>query len=145
MLSIGNKMKKLTLLCIAAITCLSLSACGSQTTKKSDSSSKSSSSKVVKKHKKSNKQYKFVNSNSSSSQEVRSQSASTPISQANQSNNQTQSSNNGEQVYTAHPSQGGTIYQTNGNAGSFQGDPDTIANTQNKMEQAAERIANGQQ
>lgn len=138
-------MKKLTLLCIAAITCLSLSACGSQTTKKSDSSSKSSSSKVVKKHKKSNKQYKFVNSNSSSSQEVRSQSASTPISQANQSNNQTQSSNNGEQVYTAHPSQGGTIYQTNGNAGSFQGDPDTIANTQNKMEQAAERIANGQQ
>lgn len=41
-------MKKLTLLCIAAITCLSLSACGSQTTKKSDSSSKSSSSKVVK-------------------------------------------------------------------------------------------------
>lgn len=138
-------MKKLTLLCIAAITCLSLSACGSQTTKKSDSSSKSSSSKVVKKHKKSNKQYKFVNSNSSSSQEVRSQSASTPISQANQSNNQTQSSNNGEQVYTVHTSQGGTIYQTNGNAGSFQGDPDTIANTQNKMEQAAERIANGQQ
>lgn len=44
-------MKKLTLLCIAAITCLSLSACGNQTTKKSDSSSKSSSSKVVKKHK----------------------------------------------------------------------------------------------
>lgn len=138
-------MKRLTLLCIVAIACLSLSACGSQTTKKSDSSSKSSSSKVVKKHKKSNKQYKFVNSNSSSSQEVRSQSASTPIAQANQSNNQTQSSNNGEQVYTAHPSQGGTIYQTNGNAGSFQGDPDTIANTQNKMEQAAERIANGQQ
>ena len=138
-------MKKLTLLCIAAITCLSLSACGNQSSKKTNSSSKSSSSKIFKKHKKSNKEYKSVNSNSSSSQELRSQSASTPIAQANQSNNQTQSSNNGEQVYTAHPSQGGTIYQTNGNAGSFQGDPDTIANTQNKMEQAAERIANGQQ
>ena len=89
-------MEKLTLLCIAAITCLSLSACGKQTIKKSNSSSKSSSSKVVKKHKKSNKQYKYVNSNSSSSQEVRSQSASTPIEQANQSNaqNSYQSSNN---------------------------------------------------
>lgn len=31
------------------------------------------------------------------------------------------------------------------NAGSFQGDPDTIAETQIKMEQAAQRIQNGQQ
>ena len=79
-------MKKLTLLCIAAITCLSLSACGSQTTKKSDSSSKSSSSKIVKKHRKSNKQYKSVNSSSSSSQQTQVQSSATPVKQANQSN-----------------------------------------------------------
>ena len=138
-------MKRLTLLCIAAITCLSLSACGSQTTKKSSSSSKSSSSKVAKHHKKQNK----TKSESSSLSQQQSQSYVEGQEQTQQSNTnqvqQGQSSSNGEQVYTAHPSQGGTIYQTNGNAGSFQGDPDTIANTQNKMEQAAERIANGQQ
>ena len=65
--------------------------------------------------------------------------------QTAQSNDQGSQNQNGEQVYTAHPSQGGTIYQTNGNAGSFQGDPDTIANTQRLMEQSAQRIANGQQ
>lgn len=81
-------MKKITLLCITAITCLSLSACGKQATKKSDSSSKSSSSKVVKKHKKSNKQYKSVNSSSSSSQQTQVQSSATPVKQANQSNAQ---------------------------------------------------------
>lgn len=81
-------MKKITLLCITAITCLSLSACGKQTTKKSDSSSKSSSSKVVKKHKKSNKQYKSVNLSSSSSQQTQVQSSATPVKQANQSNAQ---------------------------------------------------------
>lgn len=81
-------MKKITLLCITAITCLSLSACGNQTTKKSASSSKSSSSKVVKKHKKSNKEYKSVNSSSVSSQQTQAQSSATPVKQPNQSNAQ---------------------------------------------------------
>ena len=93
-------MKKLTLLCIAAITCLSLSACGSQTTKKSDSSSKSSSSKVVKKHKKQNK--KKQSSSSSASSNSNSQNNNQTNNQTNASTQQaTQSSNSQKGVNNA--------------------------------------------
>lgn len=70
-------MKKITLLCIAVITCLSLSACGKQTTKKSNSSSKSSSSKIVKKYKgqEKKKQTQKENTQSSSSASSVSQSS----------------------------------------------------------------------
>lgn len=71
-------MKKLTLLCIAAITCLSLAACGKQTTKKSHSSSKSSS-KVVKKHKDQEKKKQVQKENTQSS------SSASSVSQSSQS------------------------------------------------------------
>lgn len=47
----------------------------------------------------------------------------------------------GEKVYVAHPSQGGTIYQTGNDTGSFEGDPDVIAQTQQMQESIAK--ANG--
>lgn len=98
---------------------------------------------MKKHHKQSSSQKKSSSSSESvaSSQQAQGQ----PQNNAQVSQATTGYSSNNEEVYTAHPSQGGTIYQTNGNAGSFQGDPDTIAATQIKMQQAADRIANGQQ
>ena len=52
------------------------------------------------------------------------------VSQAASPTPQTNSSSSADGVVTAHPSQGGTIYQTGGDSNSFQGDPDTIATTQ---------------
>lgn len=158
-------MKKIGLFCITILAGLSLAGCNNLASQSHKAASSSSSTKVVKHHKdhkKANKaSHKNKQSLSSSSQatannNATSQQGNNGNQQATaQSNNNSQqqrqpqseptNQGNGEQVYTAHPSQGGTIYQTNGNAGSFQGDPDTIAETQIKMEQAAQRIQNGQQ
>lgn len=88
----------------------------------------------------------------SGSEEVNNTSSSQAISSNNNniqsSNNQnidnSQNNSNGEKVYTARTSSGHIIYQTN-NAGHFEGDPDTIEQTHDLMEQAAQRIQNGQQ
>ena len=158
-------MKKIGLACVAILAGLSLAGCNNLASQshKTASSSSASSTKVVKHHK-SHKNKQTSSSSNGSSQAVTSSASNQQSSNAQQetvqsnnggnSNNSGQqqaqpqsgqSDNSGEQVYTAHPSQGGTIYQTNGDAGSFQGDPDTIAETQIKMEQAAQRIENGQQ
>ena len=93
-------MKKLTLLCIAAITCLSLSACGNQSSKKTNSSSKSSSRKIVQHHKKQNK--KKQNSSSSTSSNSNSQNNNQTNNQTNASTQQaTQSSNSQKGVNNA--------------------------------------------
>lgn len=55
-------MKKIGLICVTTLACLSLAACGNQSTKKASSSSKTSS-KVVKKHKKHNKNKQSESSN----------------------------------------------------------------------------------
>ena len=158
-------MKKIGLACVTILAGLSLAGCNNLASQSHKTASSSSSTKVVKhhkNHKQANKaSHKNKQSSSSSSQATANNNATSQ--QGNNGNQQAtaQSNNNGqqqrqpqseptnqgngEQVYTAHPSQGGTIYQTNGNAGSFQGDPDTIAETQIKMEQAAQRIQNGQQ
>ena len=76
---------------------MSLTACGSQSTKKASSSSKTSSSKVVKHHKKANKHSeKKQESVSSSSSSVASSSNQQTTKQQPQANNSQQaSSNNG--------------------------------------------------
>lgn len=51
----GITLKKIGLICATALLGMSLTACGSQSTKKASSSSKTSSSKVVKHQKKANK------------------------------------------------------------------------------------------
>ena len=56
-------MKKIGLICVTTLACLSLAACGNQSTKKASSSSKVSSSKVVKSHKKQNKKKQLESSN----------------------------------------------------------------------------------
>lgn len=78
-------MKRLTLLCIVAIACLSLSACSSNS--KSSSSKASSSSKVIKKHHKNhNKKQKKANPSSNSSSQAR-QNNNQQSQQSGQSNN----------------------------------------------------------
>lgn len=94
-------MKKLTLLCITAITCLSLAACGNQSsTKKANSSSKSSSSKVVKHHKKQNKKKQSSSSSASSNSENNVSNSNVKDNnqsqQTGQSNVTQQSANNGQ-------------------------------------------------
>ena len=162
-------MKKVGLFCVTVLAGLSLAGCNNLASQSYKATGSSSSTKVVKhhkNHKKANRaSHKEKQSLSSSSQATNNSNNATSQQGSNggqqataQSNNggndgqqqaqpqsESTSQGNGEQVYTAHPSQGGTIYQTNGNAGSFQGDPDAIAETQIKMEQAAQRIQNGQQ
>lgn len=53
--------------------------------------------------------------------------------QAPVSDDQVSDSNDDDQVDTAQPSQGGTIYQTNNDGDGFKGDPDAIADTQQRM------------
>lgn len=53
--------------------------------------------------------------------------------QAPVSGDQASGSDDADQIDTAQPSQGGTIYQTNNDNGGFKGDPDVIADTQQKM------------
>lgn len=53
--------------------------------------------------------------------------------QAPASDDQASKSNDDDQVDTAQPSQGGTIYQTNNDGDGFKGDPDAIADTQQRM------------
>lgn len=146
MLNTGDSMKKIGLLCITALLGMSLAACGnSGSTKKSASSSSHSTSKVVKHHKHSGSQKKSSSNSESAASNQQAQTQSQSQNNVQTSQAAPNAGANNEEVYTAHPSQGGTIYQTNGNAGSFQGDPDTIAATQIKMQQAADRIANSQQ
>lgn len=94
-------MKKIGLICVTTIACLSLAACGNQSsTKKANSSSKSSSSKVVKHHKKQNK--KKQSSSSSTSSNSNSQKDNQPNNQTNASTQQaTQSSNSQKGVNNA--------------------------------------------
>lgn len=49
------------------------------------------------------------------------------------SDDQVSDSNDDDQVDTAQPSQGGTIYQTNNDGDGFKGDPDAVADTQQRM------------
>ena len=90
-------MKKIGLICATALLGMSLTACGSQSTKKASSSSKTSSSKVVKHHKKANKHSgKKQESVSSSSSSVANSSNQQTTKQQPQANNSQQaSSNNG--------------------------------------------------
>ena len=94
-------MKKIGLICVTTIACLSLAACGNQSsTKKANSSSKTSSSKVVKHHKKQNK--KKQSSSSSASSNSNSQKDNQPNNQTNASTQQaTQSSNSQKGVNNA--------------------------------------------
>lgn len=91
-------MKKIGLICATALLGMSLTACGSQSTKKASSSSKTSSSKVVKHHKKANKhsEKKQESVSSSSSSVANSSNQQTTKQQQPQANNSQQaSSNNG--------------------------------------------------
>lgn len=93
----GITLKKISLICATALIGMSLTACGSQSTKKASSSSKTSSSKVVKHHKKANKHSeKKQESVSSSSSSVANSSDQQTTKQQSQANNSQQaSSNNG--------------------------------------------------
>lgn len=53
--------------------------------------------------------------------------------QAPVSDDQASDSDDTDQIDTAQPSQGGTIYQTNNDGDGFKGDPDAIADTQQRM------------
>lgn len=53
--------------------------------------------------------------------------------QAQASDDQASEANNDDQIDTAQPSQGGTIYQTDNDGDGFKGDPDAIADTQERM------------
>lgn len=53
--------------------------------------------------------------------------------QAPVSDDQAPESDDDDQVDTAQPSQGGTIYQTDNDGDGFKGDPDAIADTQQRM------------
>lgn len=90
-------MKKIGLICATALIGMSLTACGSQSTKKASSSSKTSSSKVVKHHKKANKhsEKKQESVSSSSSSVANSSNQQTTKQQPQANNSQQASSNNG--------------------------------------------------
>ena len=90
-------MKKIGLICATALLGMSLTACGSQSTKKATSSSKASSSKVVKHHKKANKhsEKKQESVSSSSSSVANSSNQQTTKQQPQANNSQQASSNNG--------------------------------------------------
>lgn len=94
-------MKKIGLICVTTLACLSLAACGNQSSsKKASSSSKASSSKVVKHHKNQNK--KKQSSSSSASSNSNSQKDNQPNNQTNASTQQaTQSSNSQKGVNNA--------------------------------------------
>lgn len=53
--------------------------------------------------------------------------------QAPVSGDQASEANGDDQIDTAQPSQGGTIYQTNNDGEGFKGDPDVVADTQQRM------------
>lgn len=90
-------MKKIGLICATALLGMSLTACGSQSTKKASSSSKTSSSKVVKHQKKANKhsEKKQESASSSSSSVANSSNQQTTKQQPQANNSQQASSNNG--------------------------------------------------
>lgn len=79
-------MKKIGLICATALLGMSLTACGSQSTKKATSSSKTSSSKVVKHQKKANKH----------SEKKQESASSNSSSVASSSSQQSQSNGNGQ-------------------------------------------------
>ena len=79
-------MKKIGLICATVLLGMSLTACGSQSTKKTSSSSKASSSKVVKHHKKDNKH----------SEKKQESASSNSSSVASSSSQQSQSTGNGQ-------------------------------------------------
>lgn len=82
----GITLKKISLICATALIGMSLTACGSQSTKKASSSSKTSSSKVVKHHKKANKH----------SEKKQESASSNSSSVASSSSQQSQSNGNGQ-------------------------------------------------
>lgn len=90
-------MKKIGLICATALLGMSLTACGSQSTKQASSSSKASSSKVVKHHKKANRhsEKKQESASSSSSSVANSSNQQTTKQQSQANNSQQASSNNG--------------------------------------------------
>lgn len=92
-------MKKISLLCAIALAGLSLTACGSNSSKKASSSSKASSSKVVKHHKKAKRSKKVNKSkHASSSSAVSASSQQNQQQQAQASNGQQQASQNNGQL-----------------------------------------------
>ncbi len=91
-------MKKISLICAVALAGLSLTACGSNSSKKASSSSKASSSKVVKHHKKAKRSKKVNKSkHASSSSAVSASSQQNQQQQTQASNGQQQASQNNEQ------------------------------------------------
>lgn len=82
-------MKKISLICVVALAGLSLTACGSNSTKKASSSSKTTSSKVVKHHSKRDK-----HSSSSSVSSDNQQAANSSITQQSSASQQVQGSAN---------------------------------------------------
>lgn len=91
-------MKKFSLLCITALTCMSLAACGSSSSHKSSASSHSSS-KVVKKHHKKQNKKKQSSSSSTSSNTNNTQNAQQT---KQQGNTQVSQQNNGTRVNNAN-------------------------------------------
>ena len=137
-------MKKIGLICATALVCVSLTACGSQSTKAKNSSSEISSLKKEnsqlkhKHHKKQNKKKQSSSSSASSNSNSGNQQAnSTQQSNANkqvQNNNAQQSNNNAQdqrpsdvpanfKEYTSYTTDGHKMTQWN-DAGSYCGDPD---------------------
>lgn len=97
-------MKKISLICAVALAGLSLTACGSNSSKKASSSSKVSSSKVVKHHKKAKHSKKKVNKSkhASSSSAVSASSQQNQQQQTQASNGQQQASQNNGQLPPAN-------------------------------------------
>ena len=92
-------MKKISLICAIALAGLSLTACGSNSSKKASSSSKASSSKVVKHHKKAKRSKKVNKSKHSNS--------SSAVSASSQQNQQQQTqTSNGQQQASQNNGQG---------------------------------------
>lgn len=126
-------MKKIGLICIATLTCLSLAACGNQSTKKNSSPSKETSSKVVKHYKK--KYEKKQSSSPKPSLNSSSASLNNNSQNGNQQNTQSQkdtaseSSNNSDSAQQAlnQSYKGYSTYQDYLNANG--GDPDVQKQT----------------
>ena len=128
----------------AAVCSMLLAGCGASTshTKASSSTSKVSTSKVVKSSSvkpdpnASKRKWTYqpaAQSNEAAQAKKAVQSDNGSDAQAQASDDQASEANNDDQIDTAQPSQGGTIYQTDNDGDGFKGDPDAIADTQERM------------
>ena len=83
--------------------------------------------------KRSNTSQPTAQSNTDSQAKSDVQSDNSSNTQAPVSDGQASETNDNDDIDTAQPSQGGTIYQTNNDDEGFKGDPDVIADTQQRM------------